>query len=152
MKRIATVLAGLLVVPVLAGSAAAGGPGPGDPRIYRGETSEGDSVRFRVTRTDTGREIRGMRLVAELDCSDGTTKPDSLQLADWGWTFEGRTAIVDENRPSDWGLRIVGRFRPGSASGTLRYTWSKLQDDHTALLCTTGDVEWTAERIHRERT
>lgn len=150
MKRVAIVLASLLVVPLLAGSAAAGGPGPGGPRIYRGETSDGSFVRFRITRTDTGREIRGFTLRAELDCDDGTTEPVSWAgLADWGWTFEGRTAIVDENRPSDWGLRIVGKFRPASASGTLRYTQVSLKDDHTARLCTTGDVEWTAERIYR---
>ena len=147
MKRVAIVLASLLVVPVLAGSAAAGGPGPGQPRIYRGETSDGGFVRFRVTRTETGREIRGFHLETELGCNDGSTKPLWTQLADWGWTFEGRTAIVDENRPSDWGLQIVGTFRPASASGTLRYTWLKLRDDHTARLSTTGDVEWTAERI-----
>ena len=146
MKRIAIALLSLLVVPVLAGSASAG---PRHPRFYRGETSDGGSVHFRVTRTDTGREIRGMLLKTELDCNDGTTKPLRLQLADWGWTFEGQTAIVDENRPLDWGLRIMGTFQPASASGTLRYTWSKLQDDHTARLCTTGDVDWAAERIYR---
>jgi hypothetical protein len=147
MKRIAIVLASVLVVSVMAGSAAAGGPGPGDPRIYRGETTDGGTVRFRVTRTDTGREIRGMLLETELNCDDGTTKPERLQLADWGWTFEGRTAIVDENRPLYWGLRMVGQFRPASASGTLRYSWTQLLDDHTAQLCTTGDVEWSADRI-----
>jgi hypothetical protein len=46
VKRVAIVLASLLVVPSLAGSAAAGGPGPGGPRIYRGETSDGSFVRF----------------------------------------------------------------------------------------------------------
>jgi hypothetical protein len=143
VKRVAIALASLLVVSLLAGSASASGA-----RHYQGETSDGGFVRFRITRTDTGREIRGFHLETELDCDDGTTKPLWTQLADWGWTFEGRTAIVDENRPFDWGLGIVGKFRPASASGTLRYTWSKLQDDHTARLCTTGDVEWTAERFY----
>ena len=146
MKRIVIVLASVLVVPVMAGSAVAGEAGTGYPRIYRGETADGGTVRFRITRTDTGREIRGMLLETELGCDDGTTKPERLQLAQWGWTFEGRTAIVDETRPLLWKLRIEGKFRPASASGMLRYTWSKLQDDHTARLCTTGDVAWTADR------
>ena len=146
MKRVAFALVSLLIVSLLAGSASAGGA-----RNYRGESSGGGFVRFRITRTDTGREIRGLTLELELDCNDGTTKPLWTRLADWGWTFEGRTAVVDENRPLEWGLQIVGKFRPASASGTLRYTWSKLQDDHTARLCTTGDVEWTAERFYPER-
>lgn len=147
MKRIAIVVAsflvaGALVVP-MAGSAAAGG----DTRVYLGETADGGVVRFRITKTDTGREIRGFLLKTVLDCDDGTTKPLRAQLTVWGWTFEGRTAIVDENRPQEWGLRIEGTFRPLSAFGTLRYTWAHLQDDHTVLLCTTGDVAWTADRV-----
>ena len=148
MRRIAIVLAsflvaGALVVPMMPGTAAAGG----HTRVYLGETADGGMVRFRITRTDSVREIRGFLLKTVLDCDDGTTKPVRAQLTVWGWTFEGRTAIVDENRPLEWGLRIEGAFRPLSASGTLRYTWAHLQDDHTVLLCTTGDVAWTADRV-----
>jgi len=146
------VLTSLLVVSMLSSPATADPawrtfPAPGE-RIYRGETTGGGTVHFRVRKTETGREIRGFFLATLLECSDGTTKRERKLLTDWGWTFEGRTAIVDENRPFDWGLRIVGRFRPASATGTLQFTWSMLQDDHTALLCTTGEVEWTAERFY----
>lgn len=104
-------------------------------------------MRFRITRTDTGREIRFFYLRAVLECDDATTEEVRVALSDWGWDFEGRMVTVDEDRPENWGLEIEGRFRPSSASGSLRYTEVLLTDDHTARLCTTGDVTWTAERL-----
>jgi hypothetical protein len=143
VKRTAIALASLLVVSTLAGSVSAARPG----RAYGGQTSDGDTVRFRITRTDTGREIRFFYLRAVLDCDDATTEEVRVALSDWGWDFEGGTVSVDEDRPENWGLDIEGRFQPSSASGSLRYTEVLLTDDHTARLCTTGDVTWTAERL-----
>ena len=65
------------------------------------------------------------------------------------------TALADVDHAvrggfSSAGITDVNRaltFRPLSAFGTLRYTWAHLQDDHTVLLCTTGDVAWTADRV-----
>lgn len=142
MKRVAIVLASLLLVLLLAGAASADGL-----RVYRATTSDGGVVRFRIIREDTRREIRFMHLDLQLDCDDGTTEPLGGGLSDWGWFFEGRTATVDETRPENWALHIVGTFRPASASGTLRYTVVMLNGDDTARLCTTGDATWTAERI-----
>ena len=143
MKRMTFILASLLVVSFVAGPASAARTG----RSYAGQTSDGDRVRFRITRTDAGREIRFFYLRAELDCDDATTHEVKVALSDWGWDFEGRMVTVDENRPENWGLRIGGTFRPASASGSLRYTEVLLTRDHTSRVCTTGDVTWTVERL-----
>ena len=63
MKRIAIVLAGLLVISLLAGPASAAVKGV---RFYRAETSDGQTLQFRVVRDERGRRLGHVVLRAGL--------------------------------------------------------------------------------------
>ncbi len=149
MKRIAIVLAVLLVVPLVAGSASAAEKGL---RRYRAETSDGQFLRFRTVRDEGGRRLDGAFFEDgfQLACDDGTTQPwGGAGFSQWPWYFEGQTVTVDEwYELATSALHIEGTFGPASASGTFRYTTVFLTDDETARLCTTGDLTWTAERVN----
>ena len=138
MKRIAIVLAGLLVIPLLARRASAAEKAS---RRYRAETSDADVPRFGTVRDEDGRRrlnsvffppaaVEGF----QLPCDDGTTLPYSgAGFSGWPWTFEGRTVTVDEWHDQDnFALHLVGTFRPATASGTFRYTVVFLDEDETA--------------------
>ncbi len=154
MKRVAVVLTVfLVVVPLFVSSASAGEKGI---RRYRAEASDGRLLRFRTVLDDGRRRLDGVFLTesrdaenAVLTCDDGTTKVSSTQgWSQWPWYFEGRTVTVEEwDRGDNTALHIEGTFGPSSASGTFRYTELTLNEDHTARLCTTGILTWTAERV-----
>ena len=155
MKRVATLLAVLLVVPLFGGSASAAEKAI---RRYRVETSDGQVLRFRTVRDEGQRRLDGVFFgprwlgAAEdflLTCDDGTTEPIGTSgFSEWPWYFEGRTVTVDESYEDPAmrvALHIVGTLGPNAGSGTLRYTEEFLKGE-TARVCTTGDLTWTAER------
>ena len=159
MRRVAILLTVLhVVVPLFAGSASAAEKGI---RRYRAEASDGQVLRFRTVRDGDERRLdavffgEGTRAagpegpVFELTCDDGTTKQfGGAGFAEWPWYFEGRTVTVEEwSRGDNWALHIEGMFGASSGSGTLQYSEVSLNEDHTARLCTTGDLTWTAERV-----
>lgn len=153
MKRIATVLVVLLVVPWLGGSASGAETGI---RRYRAEASDGTFLRFRTVLDEGRRRLDGVFFGATrataalvLTCDDGTTQPSTtVGWSQWPWYFEGRTVTVDEWAEGDTSaLHLEGTFGPASGSGSIRYTEVFLNEDHTARLCTTGDLTWTAERV-----
>ncbi len=150
MKRIAIVLAGLLVIPLLAGPASAADKAS---RHYRAETSDGQTLRFGTVRDEDGRRRLNSVFFGEgfqLPCDDGTTLPyNGAGFSVWPWYFEGRTVTVEEwQEQSNFALHLVGTFRPATASGTFRYTVVFLNEDETARRCSTGDLTWTAKRLY----
>ncbi len=148
MKRIAIMLACLLVISLLAGPASAAIKGV---RLYRAGTSDGQSMRFRVVRDERGRRLGGVIFGQDfqLPCDDGTTVSLSRGFRSPQWFFEGRTVTVDYWYEQDIiAMHIVGTFGPATASGTFRYTEALLNEDETTRLCSTGDLTWTAERIY----
>ena len=85
-----------------------------------------------------------------MNCDDGTTKSyGGAGWSEWPWYFEGRTVTVDEKQPiPPSALHFAGTFRRASASGTFRYSKVFINGEVTsAVLCTTGDLTWTAERL-----
>ena len=150
VKRIAIVLAGLLVIPLLADSASAAEKAF---RRYRATTSDGQTLRFRTVRDEEGRRLDYVFFGEgfQLPCDDGTTEPWSgAGYSHWPWFFEGQTVTVDEWYPGQGSdaLHIEGTFGPDTASGTFRYTAVFLHEDETPRLCSTGDLTWTAQRIY----
>jgi hypothetical protein len=149
VKRVAIVLAVLLVVPLLAGSASAAEKGL---RRYRAETSDGQFLRFRTVRDEGGRRLDGVFFEDgfQLSCDDGTTQPwGGAGFSQWPWYLEDGTVTVDEwTELGTWALHIQGTFRPALASGTFRYTEVFLNEDEAARRCSTGDLTWTAERVN----
>ncbi len=147
MKRIAIVLAVLLVVPFMAGSASAAEKGI---RRYVAQTSEGQVLRFRTARDEGVRRLSTVFFGEgfELACDDGTSA--SWGGARWrffaGNRFEGRSVTLDV-RFDTFAFHIQGTFGPARASGTFRYTAVFLNKDETTRVCTTGDPTWTAERV-----
>jgi hypothetical protein len=119
---------------------------------YTGEHSQVGRVRFFVDKKSNGvRVIRnfGIRGLTAT-CEDGSTSGLSAsvglkeRLADDG-SFE-----VTRGRSGPIGLAyrytVAGDVGFRTASGIFEFRYATLNDDGDAQLCTTGDVEWTAQR------
>jgi hypothetical protein len=153
MKRVAILLAALLVMPLVAGPASAAEKGI---RRYLAETSDGQVLRFRTVREDTGRRLDSLFFGedvssgVELSCDDGTTRlSGTTGFSEWPWYFEGQTVTVAEYERNSMALHFAGTFRRDSAEGTFRYNEVFINRDVTsAVLCTTSDLTWTAERVN----
>jgi hypothetical protein len=117
-------------------------------RVYKGETSQGDGIRFKVARTETGRRfIREMDYGVTFTCEDQTTQ-------DWGigWGLANSLPITDrvfsfDEAFSDMATHIAGRLGPLAGDGTMTVTIAALTEDEQAQLCTTGDLTWEVEFV-----
>jgi hypothetical protein len=120
-------------------------------RLYRGDTSQGEHIRFKVERTDAGRVVREISVShVTLTCPDQTT----LEFG-FGFGFGGNSAlpITDKEFSFDdvfWesAFHIAGEL--GSLQG--QGTFSKAQavitpDEQAAQLCTSGDLTWNVEFV-----
>ena len=117
-------------------------------RLYRGETSQGEMVRFTVTRTDPGRFVSRFDLSATLTCEDDTTIGFGIS------SFLARRAlpITDGAFSHDvnWGdlaIHLAGELGPLRGEGTASLVSARLTSDEQAQLCTTGDLTWTVEFV-----
>lgn len=114
-------------------------------RVYKGETSQGHGIRFRVVRTDDGRFIREMDYGVTFTCEDQTTQ-------DWGigWGLSNSLPITDrvfsfDEVFLDQATHIAGELGKLRGSGTMTITIAALTEDEQAQLCTTGELTWAVE-------
>jgi hypothetical protein len=114
-------------------------------RVYKGETSDGHRISFRVARTDQGRFLRDLRIGFTFTCEDQTTQEWGI-----GYGFGHQVPITkgafsfDEVYP--WlAIHIAGEIGMRQGSGTASFATSALSEDEQAVLCTTGDLTWTVE-------
>jgi hypothetical protein len=116
-------------------------------RVYRGETSDGHRIAFRVARTDAGRFIREMQWGVTFTCEDETTQ-------EWviGWGLSNSLPITDgafsfDEVDSFMATHLAGHLGPLHGSGTLAMAVPALTADEQAQLCTTGDLTWEVEFV-----
>jgi hypothetical protein len=116
---------------------------------YRGETSQAEPVILKVLKRDGERFLTRYSILFTMTCEDGSTgryaglgSIGGLDRLGEGGEFE----FAYRERPSGPSYRFAGTVRFGSAEGTLKFSYASLTDDDQAQLCTTGDVDWLADR------
>jgi hypothetical protein len=119
-------------------------------RVYRGELSDGRSIRLEFQRGGGGRlRLNELDFNARLTCDDG-----SIMTSGIGYGFGGGGPIVTDGVFSfddfDFmeALHFHGTIGPRRGSGDFRFTIAALTEDEQAQLCTTGDLTWSALRIN----
>ena len=119
-------------------------------RLYRGETSQGERIRFTVAKTDAGRFVRDVNVsFITLTCPDQTT----LELG-FGYGF-GRTMvpITDKAFSFDdvfWetAFHVAGELGSLQGQGTMSRAQAVITaDEQAAQLCTSGDLTWAVEFV-----
>ncbi len=143
-SAVVALTAGLVLILALPASAA--------QRItYRGETSQAEFVRVEVLkkRSNGRRFLTGFSILFTMTCEDGSTgrwaglsSSGGKQRLGEGGEFQ----YVLRDEPSGPSFHFAGTVRFGSAEGTLEVNYASLTDDDQAQLCTTGDVDWSADR------
>jgi len=117
---------------------------------YRGETSQAELVRFKILKRDNGqRFLTDYLIFFTMTCEDGSSgrwgglgSRGGLQRLGEGGEFQ----VVLRDEPSGPSFQFAGTVRFGSAEGTLEVNYASLTDDDQAQLCTTGVVDWSADR------
>jgi hypothetical protein len=118
---------------------------------YRGRTSQDQRIRFEILKKDDGRRFLGELVIyMTLTCEDASTE-------DFGIGFGARVPLGDDGSFEmhqvysglfGYAYDIHGIVRWGSAEGTLEISAPGLTEDGgAAMFCTTGLVDWTAERV-----
>jgi hypothetical protein len=139
-----------LGVAVLMGPAV---PASASVRKYVGTTDQGERIVFVLRTTASGnRYVREIRVAYTVTCEDASTyrSTDGYGLSSKDGALVGREFSWKEGIfgwPASRRASVSGRFRPGTASGTLKESWAVLTSDDQAQLCTTGDLGWTASRV-----
>jgi len=116
---------------------------------YRGQTSEAKRVRLEVLKRDSGRRfLREFRIFFTVTCEDGST--GSLVGVGFGHRRlrlgEGGEFELVERWDPVYSFHVAGTVRFGSAEGTFELNYAALTEDDQAQLCTTGVVDWSADR------
>ena len=117
-------------------------------RVFRGTTSQGETIRLFTAKTDAGRFLRGFDVGVTLTCEDQTT----IGMG-FGYGFGGGTVpIVDGAFSFDdvfpfQAVHLTGQFGGGHAAGTLSTAFPALTADEHAQVCTTGDLTWEADYV-----
>jgi hypothetical protein len=141
------VLACLLILAMAVPAHAA----PRHLRLYRGETSQGEGIRFKVARTDAGRVVKEVSVShVTLTCPDETTVEFGF-----GFGFGGNSGvpIIGGAFSFDdvfWesALHVAGELGSLRGQGTMSRALAMITpDEQAAQLCTSGDLTWTVEFI-----
>ena len=125
------------------------------PRVYEGRTEQGKRMTIALSKRDDGslrlKEVEFSTL--RVTCEDG-----GVQLWGTGTFFggggeplDGRTLSYDGSDQSRI-FRLSGRFRAAQAAGTVEFAVPAFTDDGQLQACTTGVIEWTAERTAPRHT
>lgn len=148
-RRVCVVVLGAVLTVALALPAWAG-------RIisYRGETSQGKRVSLEILKRDSGRRfLREFIIYFTETCEDGS----GTSLSGVGFNEYRRGLRLDANgefridhEPQDpfsiHAYHAVGMVEFGSADGTFELRLANLNEAEEPQLCTTGLVDWSAER------
>ncbi|HET6712459.1 MAG TPA: hypothetical protein VFI59_01935 [Actinomycetota bacterium] len=138
-----------MLVVTLVGSASAG-----QIITYRGETSDTQTVRLAILKRDSGRRfLLGFTVFFTVTCEDGSTgtyagigaRGMKLRLGEGG-EFQYDSRPQQPGEPSDVTWHFAGTVGFGSAEGTFEFKYANLTEDGQAQLCTTGVLDWTADR------
>lgn len=116
-------------------------------RLYAGEQSNGDPIRFRISKTDAGRFLKEVDMGVTVTCEDATTEDWSMGI---GWGGGGLRLTDDVFLDFDnlfWGeaMHLHGRIGQQRGRGTFNVNVAFLTPDEQAQLCTTGDLTWHVE-------
>ena len=117
-------------------------------RVYKGETSQGHNIKFKVARTEAGRFIREMGYGVTFTCEDQTTFDTGI-----GWGLFGNYLPITEGAFSfdevfgGEATHIAGELGQRRGSGTMIINLAWLTDDEQPQLCTTGDLTWEVEFV-----
>ena len=139
----------LLVALVILASAAPASAAP-RLRLYRGETSQGERIRFVVARTDAGRYVSEMDSGVSLTCEDQTTDEfgfgigfgrRSVPITDGAFSFDESFVNI--------AFHLAGKLGIIHGKGTLSVVEAGLTEEEQAQLCTSGDLTWTVEFVRR---
>jgi hypothetical protein len=117
-------------------------------RLYRGETSQAETIRFFVAKTDAGRFVSRFALAATLTCGDDTTIGLGMSsfLARRELPITGRAFSYDVNY-GDLAVHLAGELGSLRGEGTASLVMATLTLDEHAQVCTTGDLTWTVEFV-----
>lgn len=125
--------------------------------VYRGETAQAprwNQVRLYVLKRDDGRRsLRDFAVEFTTTCEDSTTVQFSLdigrkRLSQTGEFQVGRRRSGD---PFSYSYNVTGQVRFGSADGTFEFNYAALTEEDQPQLCTTGTLDWSAERRRSRR-
>lgn len=149
MRRRSAIAIAVIVCTLIL-SIAVPAQGASRDRFYRGKTSQGHGITFRVTKDDDGvRSVKEMRLKRiELACDDGTT-----QVWGSGWIFGGfgpqitDGAFTYDEAYEFQATHFAGRLGRFTGEGTVRMTVPALTPDEQAQVCTSGDLTWEVEFV-----
>ena len=139
----------LLVALVILASAAPADAAP-RLRLYRGETSQGERIRFVVAKTDAGRFVSELDSGVSLTCEDQTTEDFGFGIG-----FGRRSAPITDGAFSfdeafgNIAFHITGELGILHGEGTLSVVEADLTETEQAQLCTSGDLTWTVEFVRR---
>lgn len=141
------VLAIVVLAAILSLSTAAPAAAAPRVRLYAGEQSDGNPIRFRISKTDAGRFLKEVDMGVTVTCEDATTEDWSMGL---GWGGSGLRLTDDVFLDFDdlfWGeaIHLHGRIGQQRGSGTFKVNVAFLTPDEQAQLCTTGDLTWHVE-------
>jgi hypothetical protein len=146
MRRSAAFPIALLVFLILSTSSPSSA-GVAEARRYHGKTSQGLRANFRLVEGSRGLGLRRFAFDFGLRCEDRSRLGYGIS-----WSFgradplDGRSLSFDDVS-YDSAIHVTGRFGPGLASGTVRFTVAALTEDEEAQICTTGDLTWAARRV-----
>jgi hypothetical protein len=121
-------------------------------RLYRGETSQGDGIRFVIAKSDAGRFVRELSVGhITLTCEDQSTVEFGF-----GYFFSSRgvpitnRAFLYDDVVLESAFHIAGDLGPLQGQGTLSSARAVITpDEQAAQLCTSGDLTWTVGFVRR---
>ena len=119
---------------------------------YRGRTSQDERVGLEVLKRDSGRRfIRDANVFMTLTCDDASTMDFGIGFGIGRRLGDDGSFGLHDLYTGMFGLAIDidGVVRWGSAEGTLEISAPGLTEDGgDATFCTTGLVDWTADRVN----
>jgi hypothetical protein len=122
-------------------------------RLYRGETSQGERIRFIVAKTDAGRVVKEVSVsLVTLTCPDQTT----LEYG-FGFGFGGNSGVPITDRAFSFddvfwesAFHIAGELGSLQGQGTMSKAQAVITpDEQAAQLCTSGELTWTVEFVRK---
>ena len=146
-RRAAAVLVALAIATAVALPAGA------SQRIkYNGENSQGGKVQLLVLKKRSGVRVLRYFTIRHLTvtCEDASNSGVGVFVSGRERLAEDGTFDIVETIGGGHGGRvrntITGGVRFKSAAGTFEFRYATLNDEGEAQLCTTGTVDWSAER------